>query len=215
MLASIHPLGERARRNRWSRTVAAYVAGSVAGGAVVGAVLGAGAGRIGLGPAALGPVGLGVIVAAAAVVAIGLDAGIGGVAVPTVRRQVDERWLSRYRGWVYGVGFGFQLGAGVVTIVTSAAVYVALALALLTGSAAGGLTVGATFGLVRSLPVLAGARVRDPGHLRRLHRRLQAGAGMASLATTACLVALALAGVALAVAGAWPAGGPWRGGTGR
>ena len=31
-----------------------------------------------------------------------------------------------YRGWVYGVGFGGQLGSGVLTVVSSAATYVAL-----------------------------------------------------------------------------------------
>ena len=37
--------------------------------------------------------------------------------VPGPRRQVDERWLDRYRGWVYGVGYGSQLGLGIVTVV--------------------------------------------------------------------------------------------------
>jgi len=41
MLASIHPLGERARRSRWGVTVTAYLLGSVAGGAGAGAALGA------------------------------------------------------------------------------------------------------------------------------------------------------------------------------
>ena len=33
-------------------------------------------------------------------------------------------WLGRYRSWVYGLGFGVQLGAGVTTVVVSSAVYV-------------------------------------------------------------------------------------------
>ena len=40
MLASINPLGERARHTRWGRTVAWYIAGSTAGGLVIGAVVG-------------------------------------------------------------------------------------------------------------------------------------------------------------------------------
>src|SRR5438067_487415 len=45
MLASIHPLGERARRSNWWVTTAAYLGASVAGGAVLGAFAGlAGAG---------------------------------------------------------------------------------------------------------------------------------------------------------------------------
>src|SRR5437867_3885662 len=144
MLASIHPLGERARRRRWGTTVSAYVVASTVGGAAVGALLGATGRLIGVGAAG------GALRAALVVAVCGLGiaidmAGSGGL--PTVRRQVDEDWLHRYRGWVYGVGFGVQLGAGVVTIVTTATVYVAFALAFLTGSAAGGLAVGATFGL--------------------------------------------------------------------
>ena len=41
MLASIHPLGERARHNRFWITATAYIAGSVAGGAVAGGIAGA------------------------------------------------------------------------------------------------------------------------------------------------------------------------------
>ena len=54
-------------------------------------------------------------------------------AVPGPRRQVDERWLDEYRGWVYGAGYGAQLGLGVTTVVSSAATYVALLAAFLTG----------------------------------------------------------------------------------
>jgi len=40
MLASIHPLGERARHNRWIVTVTAYVVASTLGGATLGAAAG-------------------------------------------------------------------------------------------------------------------------------------------------------------------------------
>ena len=46
--------------------------------------------------------------------------------MPGPRRQVNERWLDEYRGWVYGLGFGAQLGLGVSTVVSSAATYVAI-----------------------------------------------------------------------------------------
>src|SRR5437899_2146684 len=112
MLASIHPLGERARNSRYWLTLTAYAVGSVAGGALAGA----GAGLVG----SLLPVPVIVLVAACAVAAW-LE--VRGRGWPTVRRQVDEEWVTRYRGWVYGLGFGVQLGLGVVTIVTSPAVY--------------------------------------------------------------------------------------------
>ncbi len=167
MLASIHPLGERARGQRWGITVTAYVVATLAASSSTGALLGAAGDRLGLPGAAL-------VVAALAAVGVALDVGVGGLRVPTIHRQVDEGMLSRYRGWVYGASYGLQLGLGVVTVVNSAAVYVALALALLSGSAAGGLAVGATFGAARAAVLLATAGVREPDQLRRLHRRLDA-----------------------------------------
>ncbi len=109
-----------------------------------------------------------------AVAGIAADLRLGDLRLPTVRRQVDDRWLNRYRGWVYGVGFGFQLGLGVVTVVTTSAVYLAFAAAMLSGSPAAGAMIGAVFGAVRWLSVLPGGRVRRSadlvridGHLRR------------------------------------------------
>ena len=111
-----------------------------------------------------------------------------------VHRQVDDGWMARYRGWVYGAGFGFQLGLGVVTIVTTAAVPAAWLLALLTASPGAGAAVGLAFGLSRGLPVLATARVHTPGGLWSFQRRFQAGEAAARWATVASLGALAAAG---------------------
>src|SRR3712207_4960816 len=113
MLASIHPLGERGRGQRWGVTVAAYLAGTVTGAVLLGAALGlVGSWLPGLPPAA----GLLVLVAALAALGVALDLRLAGASVPTIHRQVDEQWLEQYRGWVYGVSFGFQLGLGVVTV---------------------------------------------------------------------------------------------------
>src|SRR2546421_12803018 len=168
MLASIHPVGERARRSRWGVTVTAYLLGSVAGGAGAGAALGA----VGAILFALLP-GAGAVrawsVALACVLAAAVELGAGGLRLPTVRRQVDEDWLARYRGWVYGAGFGFQLGLGAVTIVTTAGVYLAWALALLSGSVGRGVAIGVAFGVARAVPVLGlaggqGPHPPPPGH---------------------------------------------------
>src|SRR5205823_890657 len=96
---------------------------------------------------------------------------------PGWRRQVNEDWLGRYRGWLYGAGFGFQLGLGVATIVTTFTLYAYLVLAGLAGSVIGGAAVGAAFGLARALPLLAAAGVRGVDDLRRFHRRLRTTAG--------------------------------------
>ena len=201
MLASINPLGERARRTRWGRTMAWYVVASTVGGAVSGAV----AGAVGLAlHTAAHPSSL--VVAGGAVVAclagLAFDAPRRGLALPTVHRQVNENWLARYRGWVYGTGFGFQLGLGVATIVTSATVYVALLLAVLTGSVLGGVAVGATFGLVRALPLLAVGRVHDPDGIRRVLARGAAWAGRARVLALGCLAMVAAVGLVALVVGA-------------
>jgi MFS family permease len=172
MLASIHPLGERARGRRWAITVSAFIAGAASAGAAAGGLLGL-AGATVREHAGLPWTAVGAAVVVLCLAGGLLDLGWLGPKLPSVRRQVNEDWLHRYRGGVYGFGFGFQLGLGVATIVTTAAVYVAYALAFLTGSALAGLAIGATFGSVRGLSVLLAARVEAPQQLWALHRRLQ------------------------------------------
>lgn len=168
MLASITPVGETARGSRWSVTACAYVTGSIVGGAVLGSVFGA-VGSLQPWTLDSGPK------VAAGLLAI---AGLAGLladrrGLPTLRRQVNERWLTTYRGWVYGLGFGVQLGAAVTTTVTASATYVVAVGALLSGSWRTGALVGGWFGLVRALPLLATARVRTSRALRDMHRRLE------------------------------------------
>ena len=117
MLGSITPLGERSRGRRWGITVTAFALAATAAGAGLGAVLGAAGGLVGL--SATTRTGL---LAAAVAVAVAVDL-VPGLRAPGPRRQVNEAWLHRYRGWVYGAGFGLQLGLGVTTIVSTAAVY--------------------------------------------------------------------------------------------
>jgi hypothetical protein len=195
MLSSITPLGERGRNNRWWLTVVAYIAGSAVGGATIGAVFGALGTLLPRSPkAALGAL------AVAALLGLLAELGVGGLRLPTNHRQVNERWLDTYRGWVYGVGFGFQLGLGVATIVTSAATYLTIAAALLVHSVAGGLAIGATFGLGRALPVLLTATARHPAGLQHLHRRTERWHGPAQrLSLGAQLLALLVSLVAMLV----------------
>jgi len=205
MLASITPLGERARSSRWAVTVIAYLTGSVLGGAVLG-LLAAAAGSLLPASWRASPGGPGV---AAVVLLAGLllDRRVGGLRLPTWHRQVDERWLTRYRGWVYGLGFGLQLGAGVVTVVTSATVYATAALCVLSGSLAVGLVLGALFGLARALPVVGLARTRDRAGLHRHFRRLEHWAPRAERLAQASLASGAAVLVAVAAVAATPVGG--------
>jgi hypothetical protein len=193
MLGSITPLGERGRGSRWWLTVSAYVVGSVAGGAALGMVLGW------IGSAVDVPLGTRLLLfAVGALAAIAFDLRLGGLQLPTTHRQVEEEWRARYRGWVWGLAFGFQLALGVVTVVTTATVYLTWLAAVLTGSVRGGLAIGIAFGLARALPILTVARVRAPGQLLGIDATLQ------RLAVPAQRMTVAAGGVvaAIAVAGA-------------
>ena len=195
MLTSISPLGERARGNRWWQTVWWLVLGAVLGGAAVGAALGA------LGQALVGSSGDGVrlvLLAGACAVAAAWD--MTGRRLPG-RRQVNEDWLVAYRSWVYGAGFGLQLGVAVATVVNTALVPLFMVAALLAGNMTSGLVIGAAFGTARGASMALSSRVRTPDDLRRLHRRLDLhadrarhlGAGVAAVlggAAAASLLAL-------------------------
>src|SRR5437899_2190165 len=122
MLASITPLGERGRNRKWSITVAFYLIGSLLGGAALGGLFGiAGQSvRVLLEPSRSLMLFSVMLLGAVALV---FDSGLTPLSLPTIRRQVNEDWLTRYRAWVYGFSFGAQLGFGLVTVVTTAAVY--------------------------------------------------------------------------------------------
>jgi sulfite exporter TauE/SafE len=192
MLASITPLGERGRQSHWTVTVTAFALGATVAGAVAGGFLGA------LGSPLAGDItghGRTLAVAAALIAALALD--LSARTVPGPRRQVDERWLDRYRGWVYGLGFGSQLGLGIVTVITSAATYVVLLCALASGHLVTGAAIMGLYGALRGLTPLLAAGVRTPWHLMALHARLRgaeaatarAGAAVLAVAGTLGLVA--------------------------
>jgi hypothetical protein len=192
MLASITPLGERGRRSVWSVTVSSFAIGAAAAGLAAGALAGA-AGAIVL-PGGLDSRARLAVLALTLAVAIALDTVPD--AVPGPRRQVNERWLDEYRGWVYGLGYGSQLGVGVSTVVSSAATYVALTSAALTGSPADGAVVFGCFGMIRGLTPLLGARVRTPPALLAAHAELERWRTRAlwgGRATLAAILALSLA----------------------
>ena len=80
------------------------------------------------------------------IVAAASDTRLGGFHLPFHSRQVNERWLDQFRPWVYGAGFGWQFGAGLVTYIKTAALYLMIVLAALTASPATALAVGTLFG---------------------------------------------------------------------
>ena len=165
MLASITPLGERGRNATWAITVTAFTVGATVAGATLGGLLGT-FGALVL-SSGVGMQARLVVLAAAVALALALDAIPRPV--PGPHRQVNERWLDEYRGWVYGVGYGAQLGLGVTTVVSSAGTYVAMAAAFLAERPAAGALIVGCFGAIRGLTLLAGAAVRTPPQLLAMH----------------------------------------------
>ena len=154
----------------------------------------------GFGSIALGAVGVGARLAlVAAALAAGLTWEFARGAVPGPRRQVDERWLDRYRSWVYGLGFGVQLGAGILTVVVTSAVYVVLVTAFASADPAHGAAIGAVAGGLRGATVLAAGTIATPARLiafharmRDLHRPVRSAALAAQLALAALAAAAAV-----------------------
>ncbi len=171
MLSTITPLGEAGRRHRYGSTAAWFIAGAALGGATLGlgaAALAGAVGALDLAPdAALG------LAALLAGVTLASDLNAGGFRLPSHTRQVNESWLDELRSWVYGGGFGWQIGVGLATYVTTAAVYLMLAMAALTGEPLVAFAIVTGFGVVRGLAVLVGRRLTTPERMLALHRRLE------------------------------------------
>lgn len=170
MLAGITALGERSRGRLWPVTFLFFSVFSILGGAVSGAFLGATGSVL-----AVGGVDLRVrLYAAGAAALVGgvLDLRLRGLLLPSIARQVNGGWMTAYRGWVYGAGFGFQLGGGLSTVVIASATYLCLLCAALTGSPLSGAVIMGAYGAVRGLSLLPGAFIRRPSQLARLSTAL-------------------------------------------
>jgi len=171
MLSTITPIGEQARGNRYATSVAWFITGSILGGAT----LGLGTAALAAGVGALGPSDAAVLgaVAVLAAIAIASDLNLGGFRLPSHTRQVNETWLDQFRSWVYGSGFGWQIGVGLATYITTAAVHLMIAMAALTGDPLVAFLIATGFGLVRGLAVLVGVPLTTPERMLALHRRLE------------------------------------------
>jgi hypothetical protein len=200
MLSSLNPVAETARGNRFWLTACWYVAGALAGGALLGggcALVAWAVRRVGLPTAALWS-----IVLVAAVVATASDARLGGWTLPLHPRQVDERWLTKYRRWIYASGYGVQIGTGFATYIMTAAVYLTAVLAVATASPLAALAAGLTFGGVRGLAIVVAGSARTAAALRSLLGRVDALSGTSAL--VAALTSASAAGVAAAELGGVP-----------
>jgi hypothetical protein len=169
MLASITPLSEVGRGHRYRTTAWWFVVGSTVGGATLGvtiALLTVAARARSLTPRELIVAALG-----ASALALASDTNLGGIQIPVHHRQVNERWLDRFRPWVYGAGFGWQIGTGLATYIMTAGLYLMIVLGVLTGKPWLGLALGGLFGLVRGLSVFLGRHITSTDTLRTFHVR--------------------------------------------
>jgi len=191
MLTSITPLGERGRGQRWAVTAGALTIGHLIGGAALGGLLALLAWCVAATMELSDPT-ITVVIAAGASVAVAGD--LAGVTLPG-RRQVDEVWLNAYRGWVYGLGFGVQLGMGFVTVVNTLLLPVMVLAAVLLGPTAA-FAIGLVYGGGRAVMALLNARVRSVEQLKTLHRRLDGIENRVRFWSAGIVVAAGLAAVA-------------------
>lgn len=202
MLSSITPMTEAGRGNRFGVTAAWFTVGGVLGGLSLGLVAALGAYGVAHLDLTLGArAGL---AAAAAVVTASVDLGLAGIRLPIFKRQVDDAWLRTYRSWVYGAGFGWQIGVGVATYIMTAGVLLTVALAVLSGSPLVALIGCTTFGLVRGLAVFVGRPATTPARLGAVHARLERWAPASQAAAAA--VQVGAAGVLAAISLGAPTG---------
>jgi len=196
MLSSITPMTESGRGNRFDVTAGWFVVGSLVGGSCIGGLAALGAAGLALAQVpTTALLGVGALIAIATA---STDMGLLGVELPIFKRQVNDAWLRRYRSWVYGAGFGWQIGFGVATYIMTAGVLLTIALAVLTTSPFQALLIGATFGLIRGSAVFIGRPATSPAALARVHERLDAAApaSRAAAAWVQVLAAAVLAAVA-------------------
>jgi hypothetical protein len=191
MLASITPLSELGRGHRYRTTAAWFVVGGIAGGATLGvamATLALGVDAVSLTTREVSTIALG-----AGMATLASDVSLGGFRVPVHHRQVNERWLDQFRPWVYGAGFGWQIGTGLATYIVTAALYLMMLLAALIGNAWPAIGLGVLFGLVRGLSVCLGRHITSSETLRTFHQRfddLGPKVRRATIAAEAIVVAL-------------------------
>ena len=196
MLSSITTMTEAGRGNRFSITAAWFAVGGLLGGISLGLLAAVAASGV-----AILDLDLATRFAIAAVLAVltaAIDLGITGIELPIFKRQVNDAWLRTYRSWVYGAGFGWQIGFGVATYIMTAGVFLVVGLAVLSASPSVAILAGATFGLVRGLAVFVGAPAKTPADLAAVHQRLDRMAPVSRAAAAA--VQVVAAGVLAAMA---------------
>ncbi len=195
MLSTITPVAEAGRGHSFRSTSTWFVIGSVVGGLTLGSLMAAIAAltaRFGL----TASLALGITVVAS-LLAAASDGRLAGFHIPGHDRQVNERWLDRYRSWVYGAGFGWQIGVGVATYIMTSALYLLILMGGLTAEPVFAIALGALFGLVRGLAVYLASGLDSTERLLSFHARFESHREAVRQTT---IVVLAVVSVAAAAA---------------
>jgi hypothetical protein len=171
MLSTITPMAEAGRGHSFRSTSVWFVIGSVAGGLTLGGLMAAIALSV-VALAATTTVALW-IAAGASLIAAASDGRVAGFHLPGHDRQVNERWLDQYRSWVYGGGFGWQIGVGLATYIMTAGVYLLILMGGLTAGPWIAIALGGLFGLVRGLAVYLAAGLDSGEKLLAFHERFE------------------------------------------
>lgn len=207
MLSTVTPMAEVGRGHRYRWTASWFFVGALVGGATTGAI--AALGAVGVRALDLSNGTTYAVAAAAAILAASIDGRLVGPPIPHHRRQVNEDWLGRYRAWVYGSGFGWQIGTGLATYIMTAGVYLVIVLSALTAQPLTALLLCVAFGGFRGSMVLLGARLTSTERLAAFHERFEAWrepvrrAVIAIEVAAAAVLAVAGGAVALIVAAAF------------
>ncbi len=168
MLSTITPLAEVGRGRRYGWSASWFILGAVLGGAA----LGTAAALISLlVKAAQWSIDsrMAAIAVLAALAAM-CDVRLLGPRLPHHRRQVNEQWLDQFRSWVYGFGFGAQIGCGVATYIMTAGVYLVVLIGALTGNPFAAVSLGVLFGAARGVAILSTSHVHTVPQLASVHR---------------------------------------------
>ena len=200
MLSTITPVAEAGRGHSFRSTSTWFVIGSVAGGLTLGTLM-AGIAKLvaGLGTT---PAQRLWIVALGALLAASSDGRLAGFHITGHDRQVNERWLDRYRSWVYGAGFGWQIGVGLATYVMTSALYLVILIGGLTADPVVAIAVGALFGLVRGLAVYLATGLDSTGRLLSFHSKFESLREPVRQATILIMAVVSVAAVAASGAAA-------------
>lgn len=194
MLSTITPVAEAGRGHTFRSTSRWFVIGSVGGGLTLGTLMAGIAtlvDRLGTSPSmALW------IVALASLLAAASDGRLAGFHIPGHDRQVNERWLDRYRSWVYGAGFGWQIGVGLATYIMTSALYLLILIGGLTAQPVIAIALGALFGLVRGLAVYLAAGLDSTERLLSFHSKFESHRETVRQSTILILAVVPVAAVA-------------------